>query len=318
MQARPRDLRLTTVARRWWEPQRLPAGCDLASLCLGFAAFIFSASLQAQFVVGEKLPPQPPIEEDKPIKPQPVELIYRGEPLVVPLDCSYDHFDRAGIVCSEAMPCELLLELTAVEAAGERVFVVGNIHTASATVSSILLHGEDAGRKWKEPVGQVSGAVFDAIQFVDETQGWAAGQQRELDSSTKPLLLATHNSGERWQRYPISKNDEHTGAVSDFYFDTAEHGLLIVHRGRSEGDPFELYESMNGGRSWLIRQITSTKPKLRNRPTGLPDSDWRVRADDDAEAYQIEQRRDGEWIVRSRFAAGLGACTVMHRPPGTE
>ena len=97
----------------------------LGILSLSIAA-LTTAVLEAQFVVGEKLPPQAPIEEEavEPTEPEPVKLVYEGEPLVVPLDCAYDHFDRAGIVCSEVTPCELFLELTAVEAAGEKVFVI--------------------------------------------------------------------------------------------------------------------------------------------------------------------------------------------------
>ena len=285
-----------------------------------FIAALTTALLEAQFVVGEKLPPQPPIEEEavEPTEPEPVKLVYEGEPLVVPLDCAYDHFDRAGIVCSEVTPCELFLELTAVEAAGEKVFVAGNLHTASATVSSILLDSDDEGTTWREPVDRYSGAALESVRFVNETHGWATGQQRELDSSSKPVLLATPNAGKRWQRYPISRDDEHTGVILEFHFDSEDHGLLIIDRGVADGDPFELYESMNGGRSWLIRQITNRKPKLRNRPPVEPESDWRVREDAIAGDYKIEQRREGEWLVRSRFAGEVGACTTMEPPPESK
>ena len=291
---------------------------------LGLAALFIAAwpaaILEAQFVIGEPLPPQPPIEEEavEPAEPEPVELVYQGEPLVVPLDCAYDHFDRAGIVCSEVTPCELFLELTAVEAAGEKVFVVGNLHTAAATVSSLLLVGEDDGTTWREPAERYSGAALESIRFVDETNGWAMGGQRELDSSSKPVLLATQNAGKRWQRYPISQDEEHTGDIVEFHFDSKDHGLLIIDRARPDGDPFELYESMNGGRSWLIRQITDRKPKLRNRPPVEPESDWRVHEDAAEGNYKVEQRREGEWEVRSRFGVEVGACTAMERPAQSE
>ncbi len=292
---------------------------------LGLAALLIAALpaalLEAQFVVGETLPPQPPIQEEEsaePAEPEPVTLVYEGEPLVVPLDCAYDHFDRVGIVCSEVTPCELFLELTAVEAAGEKVFVIGNLHTASATVSSLLLGSDDGATTWREPVERYSAAALESIRFVNETHGWATGQQRELDSSSKPVLLATQNAGKRWRRYPISRDEEHTGVIVEFHFDSEDHGLLIIDRDTAEGDPFELYESMNGARSWLIRQITHRKPKLRNRPPVEPESDWRVQEDAAAGDYRVEQRREGDWVVRSRFAVEVGACTAMEQPPASE
>lgn len=273
--------------------------------------------LPAQFVVEESLPPQPPTEEHsrKSATIKPVQLVYDGEPIVVPLDCAYTYFEQAGIVCSNNTPCELFLELAAVETAGEHIFVAGNIHTISATIASIMLRSEDAGKTWHEPVNRYAGGVLEYIQFVDKNHGWAAGQQRELDSSAKPLLLSTYNAGKRWQRYPVSQNDDHTGTILDFYFDTEEHGLMIVDRGISAIDPFELYESMNGGRSWLIRQITNHKPRLRNRPAALPDSNWRILADLDTANYRIEQHRENGWSTRSRFTTNLGTCNTMEQTP---
>ena len=273
--------------------------------------------LQAQFVVEENLPPQPAIEEysNKPVTIKPVKLVYAGKPVVVPLDCAYAYFEQAGIVCSNNTPCELFLELAAVEAAGEHIFVVGNVHTVSATIASIMLLSEDAGKTWYEPVNRHAGGVLEHIQFMDKNHGWAVGQQRALNSSFKPLLLSTYNAGKRWQHYPVSRNDDHTGTILDLYFDTEEHGLMIVNRGISATDPFELYESMNGGRSWLIRQITNYKPRLRNRPAGLPDSNWRILADLDTTNYRIEQHRENGWSTRSRFATNLGACNTMEQTP---
>ena len=311
------------VSRKGVEHRRHPArlGTPIrVTLTALLVAASAAAILEAQFVIGEKLPPQPPIEAERPeaAETKPIELIYQGEPLVVPLDCAYSHFDRAGIVCSEVTPCELFLELTAVEAAGEKVFVIGNMHTASATVSSILLGSDDGGTTWREPVERYSGAALESIRFANDGHGWAMGQQRELDSSSKPVLLATRNAGKRWQRYPISRDEEHTGIIVDFHFDSEDHGMLIIDREKHDGDPFELYESMNGGRSWLIRQITERKPKLRNRPPVEPESDWRVQEDVAAGDYKVEQIRDGEWVARSRFAVQVGVCTEMERPPESE
>ena len=271
--------------------------------------------LHAQFVIGEKLPQKPLTQKNpqKPLKTKPLKFVYDGNPIVLPLDCSYEHFNQAGITCSETLPCELLLELIAIENAGESIFTVGNVHTASATVASVLLMSEDAGKTWREPIGRYSGGTFEDVQFVGQNHGWVVGHQRELDSSTKPLLLSTYDAGKYWQRYQISKDGDHTGTILEFHFDTETHGFMIIDRGISTTDPFELHESMNGGKSWLIRQITSHKPKLRNRPVASQSSNWQIRSDVGTGNYIIEHRHKDVWSIKSRFAFGLGACDTVQQ-----
>lgn len=250
-------------------------------------------------------------EEAAPARPK---LVYHGQPLVVPLDCSYEHFNRAGIVCSDVTPCELFLELTGIESAGDKLFVIGNVHTTAATASSILLASDDNGTSWYEPIERYSGGSFELIQFINSTHGWIGGQQGEIDSSSTPILLATRDGGSRWERHPIWDDDENSGAILAFYFDTEDHGYLIIDRLVSEGDPYELYESMNGGRSWGIRQISAQRPELRNRPpAGRAPPAWGLREDPQAGLYVVEHREGGTWVDKARFSAKIGSCVTMDR-----
>ncbi len=268
--------------------------------------------IHAQFVVGEKLPPQPSIKTlaEKSAEAAYSELMYKGDPLIITLACTYDHLAQTEIACSIVTPCKLFLELTAIEAIGKSVFVVGNVRTISATVASIVLLSENGGINWHEPIDRYPGSTFEHVQFVNKTHGWVAGQQ-QFDSSSKPLLLSTHNAGKRWQRHSVSQDDEHTGTILDVHFDSKEHGLMIINRGFSAVDPFALYESMNGGRSWLIRQITDRKPTLRNRRIVPSSPNWRIREDLHATNYRIEQCNTKSWDVKSRFAIDIGTCNTM-------
>ena len=45
----------------------------------------------------------------------------------------------------------MFLELSNVEAAGNKIFLAGNLHTPTTTLYSILLATEDAGKTWIEP-----------------------------------------------------------------------------------------------------------------------------------------------------------------------
>ena len=250
-------------------------------------------------------------QEEQP--PEPPAIAYEGSPLVVPLDCAYDHFSRAGIVCSDVTPCRLFVELTGVENAGDKVFLIGNIHTSAATISTILLASGDGGRSWREPIQRYSGAGFELIQFADSTHGWIGGQEGDYDRSTTPLLLLTVDGGSTWERYAINEDEDATGAVLEFFFDTRDHGLLIVDLLVSQGDPFELYETLNGGRSWIIRQIASQKPKLTNRSLADDPIDWRIEENAKDGLYEVQRREQGEWVLTSSFAVGVGSCLSMDR-----
>ena len=211
-------------------------------------------------------------------EPGPVKIVYKGEPLVVELQCDGDHFQRAATVCSDATPCELYLELTDVGQASERVFLIGNLHTASATVSSILLASDDEGMSWYEPYPRLP-AGLETIQFADDEYGWVSGQEGQLDSSSRPFLLRTSNGGVRWRRHYIWTDEDRSGAILDFYFDTEQHGLLSIDLLTSGADSYELYESMNGGLSWGIREISERPAKLKNIPLERRQPDWRLGED---------------------------------------
>ena len=244
-------------------------------------------------------------EQEK--EPDPSRLVYKGEPLVVQLQCDGDHFQRAATVCSDATPCELYLELTGVGQAAERVFLIGNVHTLSATVSSILLASDDEGMSWYEPYPRLA-AGFESIQFVDYDHGWIGGQEGRLDSSSRPFLLRTGNGGVRWRRYDIWTDEDRSGAILDFYFDTEKHGLLSIDLLTSETDSYELYESMNGGLSWGIREISDRQAKLKNIPIERRQPDWRLGEDGGKGLYLVERRQGEGWSAQVEFSIRVGTC----------
>jgi hypothetical protein len=54
---------------------------------------------------------------------------------------------RQGLTCSEQDPLSVYLELATVESTGIRIFTAGNIHTANATLSTILLGPKTTARR---------------------------------------------------------------------------------------------------------------------------------------------------------------------------
>ena len=62
-----------------------------------------------------------------------------GKPMRVPFECTEADTQAAGLNCSEEEPCPVFLELSNVEAAGNKIFLAGNLHTATTTFYSGLV-----------------------------------------------------------------------------------------------------------------------------------------------------------------------------------
>ena len=241
-------------------------------------------------------------------------LVYRGEPIVVPLECGYEDLLNAGMVCNEDAPCRLFLELVAIEAAGGKAFALGNIHSASATVTSILLVGDDQGVTWREEAERIRGATLEQILFLGNGRGWIGGQRWELTTEARPFLLLTTNGGDSWARRELwTRDGDRSGVITAFDFKDDGHGFLVVERLNSEIDPFELYETMNGGRSWGIRGITSDQPTIPIERLISREPLWRLQSDHDHGAYRIERLVDGAWTLAASFSSSVGTCHSMDR-----
>lgn len=253
--------------------------------------------------------PQPPPEEKKDEGKAPL-LAYEGEPLKLPQECRAEAFLRAGLVCSEESPCDMFLELVDITNIQDRVLLIGNIHTPSATIATVLLRSDDAGKTWTEAFERVDAAGLEMIQTLNGQHGWIGGQQTTQDHASAPFLLVTTDGGVNWVRRPVwSGDEERHGAVIEIYFDEPQHGFVIIDQLTSEGDSYELYESMNSGLSWSIRQVSSEMPTIRRRMVANDaEKPWRLNEDRGAAAYEVEHLVDGEWTKVSAFAGDLGAC----------
>src|SRR6202162_3053546 len=84
-----------------------------------------------------------------------------GKPMRVSFECTEADTQAANLNCSEEEPCAVFLELSNVEAAGNKIFIAGNLHTSTATLYSILLATEDAGKTWIEPYPRARFAGLD-------------------------------------------------------------------------------------------------------------------------------------------------------------
>jgi hypothetical protein len=244
-----------------------------------------------------------------PVAPAPPPVLENnGRPMVVPFRCTDEDIRTAGLSCTDEEPCPVYLELAGIASSGIRIFAAGNIHTASATLFSVLLGSDDNGHTWREVHERLRSTAFDALQFADADNGWAGGIVIS-PLPQDPFLLRTTDGGKTWRSAPVF-NETRYGSIQQFHFDDKSEGALIIDRGPGGGDRYERFETHDGGDSWTVKE-TSTKPLTLKRPANAPQPEWRVRADANSRSFQLEHRQGARWTSVAPFAVNLGAC----RPP---
>jgi len=228
------------------------------------------------------------------------------EPSKIPFSCSVDDLAVAGMSCSDEYPCPVYLELSSVSAAGNKLYLAGNLHGPSATLFSVLLESDDSGAVWKEPVARIPGAALDQVQFLDAIHGWAAGET-QVPLARDPFILITSDGGASWRQKAIAEEGG-VGAVQRFWFDTAEHGEVIIDAGRTAGGGrYVLYESRTGGDSWSVVSHTAQMPRLRRAPT-VEDVDYRLGTDSRTHAFTLEKYDGEKWNRLASFLVQIASC----------
>jgi hypothetical protein len=242
----------------------------------------------------------------------PAVMEYTGKPLVVEGKCSAEAIHDLGLSCTIDEPCALYLELSDVQAVGDRLVVTGNLHTNTTTIESILLSSDDFGRTWSEAHARIPSAVLDRIQFYDFEAGWISGHLLQ-PLPRDAFFLITADGGKTWRKRMIF-GETRPGAVELFWFDTRSHGLLLMdHPSAEDGMKHELWESMTAGDSWSVRQVDS-KPIPLNRPA--PSGALRIRADAKTQSQRVERQAGPKWDVVTSFRVSAGECKPP--PPPAE
>ncbi len=240
-------------------------------------------------------------------------LVNNGEPMRVSYGCVEEDLQFAGMSCNEEEPCPVYLELSIVASNERKILVAGNLHSTSATLSSILLQSDDSGATWKEAAARIRGSAIEELQFFDAEHAWAAGET-QYPLSRDPFVLLTADGGASWREKPVGEEGT-PGSVQRFRFDSIQHGELVVDGGKSAGGGRYLsYESETGGDSWTLRSAAGALPGLRRAPEANDGPDWRIRPSKDGKAYQIEKRQTQTWSPVASFLTEVARCQI---DPGT-
>jgi photosystem II stability/assembly factor-like uncharacterized protein len=204
------------------------------------------------------------------------------------------------------------LDLAGVHAVGQKMFLTGNVHNGASTMASVLLISEDGGASWFEPVERQRAAGLDQVQFYDVETGWVSGQT--LGALPRdPFLLLTTDGGKTWRKRPLF-GETHIGSIERFHFESRTAGSLIIDRGPSGSEArYERYETMTGGDSWMVREVSAKPMTVRGaRPPGA--AAWRIRADAKLGAHLVERRTGESWSRVSAFLVKAGECKPDDAP----
>ncbi len=253
-------------------------------------------------------PAEVPDPEQEPVGPQ--RTIYDSDPVQIDLACDPEALLEAGLSCTPSSPCRLELELLLAESVGERLLLAGSVRSAAGTLESVLLVSSDGGGEWTEPVDRVPAGDLETAQFVDAQVGWVGGQSGVDGAVSQPFLLFTKDGGASFDKRLIRSGEEpEEGFIVQLQFDSAEHGHLILEKPNAPIDPFALYETYNGGRSWSIRQIVAERPAIpgaRRVRRDASASDLRLSPGDGV--IELERRDGAGWARLSGFVTELGVC----------
>lgn len=231
-------------------------------------------------------------------------LVSTGAPMHVGFACVEEDLRAAGLGCSEDEPCTVFLELTGVENSGSRMFLSGNLHTTSTTLTSILLVTEDGGHTWSEAWQRLPYTSLDEIQFFDFEHGWIAGENVQT-VARDPFLSITDDGGKTWRAQPLFE-DGQPGSIQQFWFESAKAGMLLIDRGA--GKRYELYRTTTGGANWELVQASADPLPFPGGRTKDANAAWRLRPDAGTASWLIEQNRDQAWQRVAAFATDVTVC----------
>lgn len=263
----------------------------------------------------------PPVPAAETVPPPILNAVYRyaGKPIALETKCGDAEISDYGMSCTEDEPCAVYLELTAVESAGSKLFVSGNLHAGTDTLWSILLTSEDNGQSWSEPFNRSRGVALEQIQFPGFATGFIAGHTAG-PLPKDPFFLRTSDGGKTWSRLPLFE-DGAVGLIEQFRFESATRGTVAVDRGRPGVGRYVTLETENGAESWTVRQSAATRPP---RPPRDSAPLVRIFANANPKSFRIERRESGAWRTAAAFFVAAGACrpepkaTTPEPPPSGQ
>ena len=256
--------------------------------------------------------PEPAAKPKEAEAPKPVVLENTGKPIRLPFACTDEDITSIGMTCTIDEPCAVYLELAAVYGLNSRLYLAGNLHNGASTMFSVLLVSEDNGKTFVEPFERLRTGGLDRIQFADNDTGWVSGGTL-LALPRDPFFLLTTDGGKTWRQRQVF-SEGRIGTIEQFAFESKTAGALLIDRGQGAdgGGRYERHETMTGGDSWMVREV-SARPLTMKLPPA-PAADWRLQADGKLKAHSVERRVGERWERVAAFMVQVGECKPRVNP----
>jgi Domain of unknown function (DUF1906) len=141
-----------------------------------------------------------------------------------------------------------------------------NVNSSANFARGLLLMTVDGGKTWNPAPG--SPGIAGDVRFTTLGDGWIAG------GPGGQKLFVTHDGAHTWQPVTVPVPSElfsSTGLTFDLpVFDSSSHGFLAVTVARQKGlgSALTLYETKDGGKSWVRNRVHSDV----GRSTSVPNT----------------------------------------------
>jgi hypothetical protein len=226
--------------------------------------------------------------------------LFAQAPVHVDYTCPAEDIETFGLTCSEDRPCPIFFEVSSVDAFGSRLFVAGDIHTATTTLYGVLMSTEDAGATWAESIPRLRSTAFEQFQFLND-RGWLSGHRLE-PLPKDPFFMITTDAGKSWHQRPLFE-ESRFGSITQFSFESPDAGEAIFDDSVGKATNQELYSTMSGGENWEVKQKSTKALHLKTAGTG-----WTVSTPPGSKAYVIEREAGGKKEAVARFLIHIGDC----------
>ncbi len=204
--------------------------------------------------------------------------------------------------------CRPILQLRAVFPAGENTaFLAGWVERPGRRAHTLILKTTDGGKGWRQIGPRLEASGLEAIEFIGDDTGWAAGE-KILENPGEPFVLRTEDGGENWAQVALPSPITSLGTIRTMTLTDAKHGTVVVDRRvgiRIKGRELdaEVFLTEDGGLTWkLADQFFRRRGQEEERETvqEIERSGWKI--------VELEP---GTFRVLRREARGWNAAATL-------
>jgi photosystem II stability/assembly factor-like uncharacterized protein len=135
----------------------------------------------------------------------------------------------------------------------QKGWAVGQKSAGPQAWAQVIMHTGDGGATWTEQYALQIDPVWaysfrlNAVQFVNETTGWAVGDIEEYGDATTSGVLFTNDGGENWTQ---QAQDVSEGQLVDLFFLDDQRGWVLTDKRTYPENYVQLLKTTDGGANW--------------------------------------------------------------------